>query len=1303
MDILDRYNIYIKERYEILVKSGNEFDNYNLSKIFEYYSCIQLTKKYNQEFQEYTDIDPEFKEQNKMSRNDTGIDACNLIDTIVQCKLRKDTLTWEQCGTFFGSQNVFDSTLKKTIVRWNNLIITRNKESQLSKNLKEKQELFTDITYSRDEIINYCNSLLKNPPVIKINKEEPFKLRDYQLESIELIKNNGNVIISLPTGSGKNIVIIFSMSENERYLILVPRIILMNQIKTEIIKHKPEFKNKIQTIGDSRNYYDETKDITICVYNSVSIIENYCDSFDKIFIDEAHHINIPEIYKIDDDIDDIDETNEESDGSDYETDYDTDYEIDDEIDDETDYETDYETDEETESILKDDTEDEIKNTTGYNKIIKSLSKYNNNVYLSATIDEHQDFTYYKKDIRDMINNKYLCDYTINIPIFSDDPSDKNICEYLINNYINIIVYCNSQKEGKKINELLNRLQKGCSEYIDCLTSKEKRDTIIKEYKKGKIKFLVNVRILVEGFDAPITKGVYFIHLPTSKTTIIQIMGRALRLHPLKTIANIILPFSSNDEGVNINKFLKILALNDTRIRKSYESKNNGGYISIIKIKDDDDDNNDEEDKDIEFRYEMIYDSMRILKNGNEIWINKLEWVKKYIDENKKRPSQHDETKEIKTHGKWIHHQLTNYQKKLYIMSENTIRKLWEDFINDDKYKEYFLSNEKNWKLKLEWVKKYINENNKRPTRKNKDEKKYGAWLTLQVQNYQKKKEIMSNETIRKLWEYFINDDKYKEYFLSNEEVWKLKLEEIKNYINKNKKRPSNSDTNEDIKIYASWINTQQNNYQKKQKIMSNETIIKLWEDFINDDKYKEYFICNKEVWKSNLEWVKKYIDENKKRPSTTDKNNDVKIYGSWISTQIQRYKKKKEIMSNETIRKLWEYFINDDKYKEYFLSNEEVWKLNLELIKKYIDENKIRPSQTDENDEVKKHCNWISNQLINYQKKKDIMSNETIRKLWEDFINDDKYKEYFLSNEEQWKLKLECVKKYIDENKKRPYKSDKNEEVKKYCNWISNQLINYQKKEQIMLDDNIKKLWEDFINDDKYKKFFLSNEEVWKLNLELIKKYIDENKKRPYKSDKNEEVKKYCNWISNQLINYQKKEQIMLDDNIKKLWEDFINDDKYKEYFLSNKEEWKLNLEWVKKYIDENKKRPSMHNKNDNIKIYGSWIHHQLTNYKKKNNSMSNETIRKLWEDFINDDKYKEYFISNEEVWKLKLEWVKKYINENKKRPSTTDKNNDVKIYGSWISHQQQNYQKKEQIMLDNTIKKLWEDFINDDKYKEYF
>ncbi len=725
MNIIDLYNIHIQNIYNDLSISGKEIDNYNLSKIFEYYSCIQLSNKYNQIFYEYNDIDPTFKEINKMSRTDTGIDACNLIDTIVQCKLRKDKLTWEDCGTFFGSQNTFDSTLKKTIIRWDNLIITRNNECKLSKNLKEKHELYTDITYSRDELISYCNNLIKNHPKIKKDKDLDFKLRDYQLEAIEIINKSNNSIISLPTGCGKNIIIIYSIDENKRYLILVPRIILMEQINAEIIKHRPELKNKIQTIGDNNNEYDKSKNITICVYNSVSVIEEYSETFDRIYIDEAHHINFPEIYENDDDTDSI---------------------------------------EENQNIMKDDAEDEIKNTTGYNKIIKSFSKYNNNVYLSATIDEINDFTYYKKDIRDMIDNKYLCDYTIHVPIFSDDISNKNICKHLLKNYRNIIIYCNSQKEGKKINELLNLLQNKSSEYIDCNTSKTKRDKIIKNYKDGKIPFLVNVRILVEGFDAPITKGVCFIHLPSSKTTIIQIIGRALRLHSTKTFANIILPFSSKEDESNINKFIRILSENDKRIKKSYESKTEGGYISIERIK-------DEEDKgseDIEFRYDMIYDSMGIIINTEEIWIKKLEWVIKYIDDHEKRPSTEHLNKEIKSYGQWLSHQQRNYIRNENMMKNDNVRIKWELFFNNIKYNQYFLSNQERWINILEQIKTYISANEKLPTRYNKDIeiKQLGRWLSSQQQSYSKKENIMVDLSIRKKWELFVNE--YKKYFLINQ-------------------------------------------------------------------------------------------------------------------------------------------------------------------------------------------------------------------------------------------------------------------------------------------------------------------------------------------------------------------------------------------------------------------------------------------------------------------------------------------------------------------------------------------------------
>jgi len=73
-ELLIRYKTYICHKYQDLLKSGKTIDkinNFDLAKIFEYYSCIKLTEEHKQTFYEYSDIDPEFKEQNNLSKNDT--------------------------------------------------------------------------------------------------------------------------------------------------------------------------------------------------------------------------------------------------------------------------------------------------------------------------------------------------------------------------------------------------------------------------------------------------------------------------------------------------------------------------------------------------------------------------------------------------------------------------------------------------------------------------------------------------------------------------------------------------------------------------------------------------------------------------------------------------------------------------------------------------------------------------------------------------------------------------------------------------------------------------------------------------------------------------------------------------------------------------------------------------------------------------------------------------------------------------------------------------------------------------------
>ena len=50
----------------------------------------------------------------------------------------------------------------------------------------------------------------------------------------------------------------------------------------------------------------------------------------------------------------------------------------------------------------------------------------------------------------MINEGYLCDYNIHIPIFSGEVNNINVCTHLIQNYNNIIIYCSQLKTNYNI-------------------------------------------------------------------------------------------------------------------------------------------------------------------------------------------------------------------------------------------------------------------------------------------------------------------------------------------------------------------------------------------------------------------------------------------------------------------------------------------------------------------------------------------------------------------------------------------------------------------------------------------------------------------------------------------------------------------------------------------------------------------------------------------------------------------------------------------------------------------------------------
>ena len=140
-------------------------------------------------------------------------------------------------------------------------------------------------------------------------------------------------------------------------------------------------------------------------------------------------------------------------------------------------------------------------------------------------------------------------------------------------------------------------------------------------------------------------------------------------------------------------------------------------------------------------------------------------------------------------------------------------------------------------------------------------------------------------------------------------------------------------------------------------------------------------------------------------------------------------------------------------------------------------------------------------------------------------------------------------------------------------------------------------------------------------------------------------------------------------------------------------------LEKTEQFLINNHKRPVIASANIEEKKLGTWISNQLQSYKNTKNLMKTDDIRNKWIEFT--EKYIDYFRTNEDEWNILLTKTEQYIQNNCKRPSQHSKNNDEKIIGMWMTRQQPNYIKKQQIMKNPEIYNRWTEFIM--KYPKYF
>ena len=871
---------------------------------------------------------------------DTGIDIIQIDDennncSIVQCKNGYKTgITMQHLAGFMCW--MFSLPYIKGYVYYTN---------RLSPNLKR---------LPKNDRINY----IKLPFIEEIKEKEQNTIEpfEYQLDAknkiIEYFKSNNRGILSAPCGTGKTYITYISSFEYDQIIILSPLIQFSKQNLDKYIEYGYKNNYLLVNCEAERNTEEiekfiksNNKFLISSTFDSLDVLINYLSIMKNplIIIDEFHNIS-------------------------------------------------------KNSLINPD-----------NNLYKLLYSDQKILFVSATpriyeleydedyydLDEIFGEVIYNMNFTDAIENKYICDYKIWLPSISEDntklneelsiykinESIKAKCNFLISCILNngskkCIIYCVNSEE---LNDMINAFKELNKFYyidydiyqITYKNSDKSRTDILNNFTNNKkIQLLFSINILNECIDIPACDSIYISYATENKISTIQRISRCLRIDKNNKykIGNI---YIWTNEYSNILKTLSSIKEYDINFKDKIKINETNYYnndVNELKIK--------EDIKNIE-KYIVGIKEFRLIS-----WEERLNDVKKYIDENKKIPFQKDKDKNIKSLGCWLLSQKLNYKDKKFIMKYKEITQKFEEFIIQ--YKKYLLNNEEIWYNNLENLKNYINENKKRPSEcdKNINIKFLGNWLSTQKINYKNNKDIMKNKEFKNNWKIFIEE--YKDYLLNNEELWYNNLENLKNYIIENKNLPSTCNNNINIKYLGNWLLNQRKKYKNNDYIMKNEEIKKKFEVFI--EEYKEYLLSNEDIWCNNLEKIIKYINENKKKPSTRDKDINVKFLGNWLCTNRKNYKNNKDIMKNKEIKTKFEVFIEE--YKEYLLSNEEIWYNNLENLKKYINENKKIPTSIEKDVKIKSLYIWFNNQMNNYKKNDKIMKIEEIKQIWEKFIEE---------------------------------------------------------------------------------------------------------------------------------------------------------------------------------------------------------------------------------------------------------------------------------------------------------------------------
>lgn len=181
---------------------------------------------------------------------------------------------------------VSDGKKKFFKIKGNTIVFPRGLSYKLYESMKGELEIVVDpprnITDEEiNDFINYLNL--------------PFQPYDFQLKCIKDCLRNKRQVNQLATGSGKSIIqyVIarwFIEKENKKVLLIVPRIMLVNQMQSDFIEYGWKNTMDIQLVGDGKKLDKIEANLIISTWQSLYKNSQALGEIDVLIGDECHGI-----------------------------------------------------------------------------------------------------------------------------------------------------------------------------------------------------------------------------------------------------------------------------------------------------------------------------------------------------------------------------------------------------------------------------------------------------------------------------------------------------------------------------------------------------------------------------------------------------------------------------------------------------------------------------------------------------------------------------------------------------------------------------------------------------------------------------------------------------------------------------------------------------------------------------------------------------------------------------------------------------------------------------------------------------